>query len=340
MNAKVTKILTHVVAFFLGAAIGAGIYGAVDNIPKTDVSGENPTGSVYGGGLMPGDIEESGVTLTRTAIPVAQYDEYGISPIAESAYTLTATVMPEDATFKDVTFTYAWKTSNSALISEYVTLSEKKEGKAILECLKAFSTPIIVTVTSDFDDSKKATCQLDYLKRLESITVQLDGGGTLKLNTPTTYQITPTYGAGTINGTLTVTKCDFDNYSTIVDKIKAESVYKTLSSKYGGYYIQEGMQSVSVDENSVTFNADGLFTYGKPFSAFSSEDQTSIKNMVAKVLSNIHDSQIGQLTFTVTYTGGSINDTKTCNAAIHYYDVTAIITPVSNVTVNEGNYIF
>ncbi|MFQ9739342.1 MAG: hypothetical protein ACLR06_17805 [Christensenellaceae bacterium] len=44
--------------------------------------------------------EGNGMQLTTTKLLSSEYDEYGVSELAESAYTLTATITPSDATNK------------------------------------------------------------------------------------------------------------------------------------------------------------------------------------------------------------------------------------------------
>ena len=93
--------------------------------------------------------------LTASKLSSAEYAENGVSAIAESAYTLTATITPSDAGNKAVDWTVAFKNGSSTwatgkTVTDYVTVTPTSEGSltARVECKAAFGSQIVVTVTS------------------------------------------------------------------------------------------------------------------------------------------------------------------------------------------------
>lgn len=161
--------------------------------------------TVETGGLVvdPETDEDAPVSLSVMRIASADYGEYGIMPIADSAYKVTAKVKEKESNtypdyLQEVTWTMAWKTTNSAAVTTFVTMAEDG-ASATFTCLKAFSTQIVVTCTSVIDDTKSATLTLDYAKRLKTIayeifdqsgTVNIGGTKTVSVEFPATY----TYG--------------------------------------------------------------------------------------------------------------------------------------------------
>lgn len=168
------SIITHSVAFLLGAVIGAGVYGGIMHIPKTDVTGEQ-IACGDAGGLIMGESEGDGVVFTSYEIPAARYAEYAVPASAESAFTLTATITPEDAAIKTGKFSMAfanpgseWATGKSC--NTYISM-QVNGLQATISCLEAFGEQIIVTFRSDDEQcTKTATCTLDYEKKLLSAT--------------------------------------------------------------------------------------------------------------------------------------------------------------------------
>lgn len=125
------------------------------------------------GGAVIGEVEENGISLMSAKIASADYDEYGVSPLAETAYTLTATITPSDASNKAVSWSAAWKNSSSSWangksVSDYISISSNGLT-ATVECLQAFGEQIIVTVKSNSNSSASATCTVDYSQKLTSM---------------------------------------------------------------------------------------------------------------------------------------------------------------------------
>ena len=146
------------------------------------------------GGAIITEGESSGIQLMSMKIPVAQYEEYGISPLADTAYQLTATITPENATDKTVDWTIAWAVppqhsggtmgdedpgsvwAMGKTVTDYVTVTPTSDGAltANVECLKDFGAQVKVTVTSRDNTEVKANCLVDYTQKLQGVKATFD----------------------------------------------------------------------------------------------------------------------------------------------------------------------
>jgi hypothetical protein len=161
---------------FFGSLYGSG---------KINLSGlelNEPNNMADTGGAVIGESVENGMNLMSAKIPISEYAANDISSLAESAYTLTATVLPADATDKTVDWTVAfadpaseWATGKT--VTDYVTVTPTSDGAltATVTCLEDFGEQIIVTVTSRNNPEAKATCTVDYRKRVESFYISIAG---------------------------------------------------------------------------------------------------------------------------------------------------------------------
>ena len=77
-----------------------------------------------------------------------------------------ATISPSYVSNKKVSWSVAWKTTNSQNINNYITLSISSDTLTCNVSVKsAFSKQIILTCTSQSNSSVKATCTIDYVGR-------------------------------------------------------------------------------------------------------------------------------------------------------------------------------
>lgn len=137
---------------------------------KPDQTEQSTDGEQTTGGLvMPEETQGNGIALMSAPIAKENYEEYGISPQAETAYTLTATITPENADDKRVEWTVA-PVSGNTNATEYITLTANGLT-ATVACKKAFDVQFIVTVKSLDNPNATATCTLDYVERLLDATV-------------------------------------------------------------------------------------------------------------------------------------------------------------------------
>ena len=128
------------------------------------------------GGAIVTEGESNGIKLMSAKISPESYDEYGISPMADTAYQLTATITPENVTNKAVDWTIAFVNAESEwatgkTVTDYVTVTPTSDGALIanVECLQAFGEQVRVTVTSRDNTAVKANAAVDYTEKLSSV---------------------------------------------------------------------------------------------------------------------------------------------------------------------------
>lgn len=100
-------VISAVLAVLIAAIAVTGVltdgFRNFGKAPDSGVTLEQP-----GGGMMIGESEGSGVTLMSAKIAKEDHAAYGVSPMAESAQLLTATVEPVDAMDKSVDWSIAF----------------------------------------------------------------------------------------------------------------------------------------------------------------------------------------------------------------------------------------
>lgn len=120
----------------------------------------------------------NGVKVMSAKIAPEDFAANDISPMAESAYQLTATISPDNATNKAVDWSVSfvnpaseWATGKT--VTDYVTVTPTADGAltANVECLQPFGEQVNVTVTSRDNASVSAVCTVDFAKRIEDIEI-------------------------------------------------------------------------------------------------------------------------------------------------------------------------
>ena len=179
MKTKSKKILYAVIAMSVACFLACS---ALLVIGRVDRGGE-PAASApaENGGMLIGESEGAGVSLLSEKIAKADYAAYGVSPLADSAYTLTATVEPANAADKAVDWSVAFVNPSSSwatgkTVTDYVTVTPTSDGAltATVACLQAFGEQIKVTVTHRENENATASCTVDFAKRLEGVKVAND----------------------------------------------------------------------------------------------------------------------------------------------------------------------
>ena len=112
-----------------------------------DLKAEQPN-MTAGSGAIIGESVGNGVIVKTAKIPVSEFAAYGVSPLAEAAYTLTATITPSNATNKALDWSVSFVNPESEwasgkTVTDYVTVTPTSNGAlaAIAACLKQFGTP-------------------------------------------------------------------------------------------------------------------------------------------------------------------------------------------------------
>lgn len=203
------------------------------------------------GGMQIGGSQDNGMKLMRTTLLSTEYEDYGISPLAESAYTLTATVTPTNASNHRVDWSVAWSNPSSTWasgksVTDYVTVTPTSDSKVVtVSCLQPFGTQVMITATSQGNPTVKATCTADYAQKVTAATlhignVNVNFGGSTEIK----YEVCPDVNGagGKIDATVTT-----DSVYTI-----AETFTKTVTFK-------------QPDDTEQWFNVNDLYPTGMGF---------------------------------------------------------------------------
>ena len=195
------------------------------------------------GGAIIGESVGSGVKVMSAKIAPENYAANGVSAQAETAYTLTATVLPEKASNKAVDWTVsfvnpasAWATGKT--VTDYVTVTPTADGAltANVECLQAFGEQIKVTVTSRNNADATATCLVDYAERVSGYTLTLSNGGVTISSSDPEYTVT-------------------GNSSVSISKGEYTKTVGTVEENFTGTYVIRGNASFAANMSSIGVNA-------------------------------------------------------------------------------------
>lgn len=191
-----------------------------------------------GGGVIIGESTGNNARIMSVQIPAESYAEYGISPMAESAYQLTATITPDNADNKAVDWSVAFVNPASAwatgkTVTDYVTVTPTSDGAltANVECKQAFGEQIVVTVVSRDNAEATATCSVDYAAKVVSLQMDfqsatsLDGTNSYSavVSDGGTYDVTKPFFA--VGGSFTFSVAQLSDY-TINDTFTIEYRYE------------------------------------------------------------------------------------------------------------------
>ncbi len=196
------------------------------------------------GGANVAEIQGNGIKLMAARLSVNDYEAYGVSPQAENAYTLTATITPADAANKKVDWTIAFKNARSSwatgkTVTDYATVTPSADGAltAVVENVAAFGEPIVVTCTSRDNTYAYATCTVEYLQRTTGYTFMLDektystSGTKTNAATPTFTMARASASSITVNKSAVYTRANTDiaTYFTV----KPTEAFKTAITNAG-----------------------------------------------------------------------------------------------------------
>ena len=189
---KKSKVLNGIFGGILALVIAGGVaaVGVFSNgfkdwnkFKKDDTKQEQPMPPSEDSGGSDITAEASnGIRLMSMKLAPMQYAAYGVAANAESAYTVTATVYPEDAANKLLDWTVSFKNASSTWasgkkVTDYVTVTPSSDGAmtAVVQNIEAFGEQVVVKVTSRDNTSAYATLNVEYLQRTTGYTLSLDG---------------------------------------------------------------------------------------------------------------------------------------------------------------------
>ena len=243
------------------------------NWDKFKTEREEPTEETADGGMLIGESEGVGVSLLSEKIAKADYAANGVSPLAESAYTLTATITPSYAVDKTVDWSVAfvapsseWATGKT--VTDYVTVTPTSDGAltANVECKQAFGAQIKVIVTSRQNTDAKAECILDYAQRITrssfessyhtNYSLLVDGNKTFDILPVKSPQIFFRYyggwDGGDGNNPTTTFSYQYDSVYTVPNTVTESIIEVRASDTLSQNLIKKGLNSLCSDW--VSFN--------------------------------------------------------------------------------------
>lgn len=160
------------ISFILIIVLLAGLIGAWIMLLKPE---EVPPEQEEGGSGHHGRRKERYNDQERKD-PTDRIHSVRLSPLAETAYSLTATITPDNATNKAVDWTIVFVDASSAwatgkTVTDYVTVTPTANGAltANVECIKDFGEQIKVTATSRDNADVSANCLVDYTQKLSGV---------------------------------------------------------------------------------------------------------------------------------------------------------------------------
>ena len=304
--------------------------------------------------LLIGESLGNGITVKSTKLSAAEYAEYNVSAQAETAYTLTATITPANATDKTVDWTVKFANPSSAwaagkTATDYVGVVPNTATTAIAACTEPFGEQIVITVTSRDNSAVYAECTVDYVSRMTDLTVELYKGGydgtlvsSSNGDTPLVIPfddtesldilLTPQLSAGTIDDTFTytgkfdlselgiavVSAIDFSDYGEVTDTYELFNFSNGRGHFNGGYHIMNHFIPEGKEDN-----------YG-----FVPTPQ-NLKQQVYSLLALMYEDPIGTFTFTATGEYSSIEKTVNLN-----YDADTVKISVTDVALDKPGLVF
>ena len=204
---------------------------------------EQPSGVTDG----EGNALESGTayampTAMVYAMPTAQ------STTASEGITIKATVLPETAINKNVTWTLSfaddqseWATGKT--VTDYVTVTENETNsrEATIVCEQAFAEQILLTAASVADPTKTATCTIDYAQSIVGVSAKIGNidvvlGGQTEVTINIGDNATDRGGQISVEYTLSETYTIPEEVTTSVSFSRDESGYFYGTYTQGGPY--------------------------------------------------------------------------------------------------------
>lgn len=245
---KKSKVLNGIFGGILALVIAGGVaaVGVLSNgfkdwnkFKKDDTKKEQPMPPSEDSGGSDITAEASnGIRLMSMKLAPMQYAAYGVAANAESAYTVTATVYPEDAANKLLDWTVSFKNASSTWasgkkVTDYVTVTPSSDGAmtAVVQNIAAFGEQVVVKVTSRDNTAAYATLNVEYLQRTTGYTLSLDGKTYATTGTKANAA-KPTFAASqsaaakvTVNKSTVYTRANTDKAEYFT--IKPTSAFKT-----------------------------------------------------------------------------------------------------------------
>lgn len=337
----IVSLLLIVAIILTGCAFGLGWVQLAENVDQVQGNEEQSDG-----GLVVNEGEEDGIALTMTKLLADDYEVYGISPLAETAYTLTATITPSYAADQTVDWTVAWANSSSTwasgkTVTDYVTVTPTEDGAltATAVCLQDFGEQIIITVTSRDNAAASATCTADYEKKLSTVSMSVNSQ-LFNFNIGSNLLATDDYNiSGNVTDTFSFNSVTttYSNYTidvtyTITTQLTTNAAAVTQLNQYYGSY---GSTFYAIP---VTLTAGSSYSF---LSCIGTEEGTSPVEEGTTEYEELIIFMGNEYTTNMFYiqtliTGGS--STQTCTLAIYFAPDSLL--SVTDVDLTPGTIVF
>lgn len=309
---------------------------------------QEDTDKTSDGGMVIGEVSRDGLSLTSTEIETSDYQTYGVSPLAETAYTLTATVTPSEVSnvFVDWSVEFADSDSEWARgknVTDYVVVTPVSNGAltATAECKAEFGEQIIIKVTSRDNPEIFASCSVDYMKRMDNVSISVSATleNQIAVGKITNFAIDIGYGTGTVTGACT-TESIFIFDETFRQAVHNNENFRLAYLSFGGssnlLWVE---QEISLTVDNGTF----LFSDTKEFVGCGGVPNASTYSFFNTAFcqeADAFDGKIGEIHTVVTCKYGDTTETKTIITDIESIDLSETTISISDLTLNNSALIF
>ncbi len=354
------KWILTLIAFILVGVLLLGII--LGWFEKKEPTKEAQPSTAQTGGMIVGEEKGNGIALLSSVIAMDDYESYGISPQAETAYTLTASIENEEWTDGKIDWSIAWSNTSSWAtenpISTYLKIQPTTSGAktATLTLQKGgFHVSAIVTVALHSDSSIKATCTVDYLRRPSTYSFYTynTGSSTLyqngfKIGEETWLNNHTDKGVdGTVDGTFDITSVTLEvNEQYLWSAVRSNRYFKaglkTLGMQSSAFVPKTSIPvTVSSQTRLSITSLTGFFTVNGN-GAFCSY----VENAMAEVMKGYSGStNIALLRIKGTYGSGDVSVDFTESVGItHFvldsYHLPSVTIPASSVGLDVSSILF
>lgn len=242
---KIKWILTLLAFILVGVMLAGIICGWFDKKESPADKTETTDGLI----ITSNNSDSGEIRLASEKIAPASYATYGISPQADSAYTLTATITPANVSNKAVDWVVSWVNpsstwANGKTATDYVTVNPSSDGAltATAVCKKAFGEQIKISVLSRENTTYNADCICDYSRKIIGFTFNSGADKMTFSNTSDSVTCTESFAvphsSGLVNNSCNFTFSDY----TVTDYSNGNVVITTtINPAFKSYLTAAGL---------------------------------------------------------------------------------------------------
>ena len=303
--------------------------------------------TILAGGMQVGEMQSQGIKLMSAKLLSEDFATYGISPLAETAITINATIEPIDAANHGIDWTLAWSNPSSTwatgkTVTDYVNISSSGKS-ATVSCIQPFGQQIIVKATSQDNPDVSAVCTLEYAQKVTAASLNI---GNIAVNfggsTEVKYEVCPTVtgSGGVINANVTT-----NDVYTIAEAF-TKTVKFTLDPDTEKWFNVKDLfpSNMELADSSVTnwHGKEYYFDYAHDmvnWAIFQRSGDILFKNLttaqIIDYMSNITCPNLATITLTLT----GAHNTYTYSSQLICTGYTNN-TPVNALNLDTSNYVF